>query len=421
MTLIAAGRITRAVLPNGLTMLVKPSPGSGSVAIHGYVRSGSLFDGGRPGLARFAASTLVHGTARRTAQQIAEELDGRGASLAVTPGLEAASVTGRALAADLPVLLGSAAEVLTQPAFQPDEVEKVRGRLVTAARINALDTRCAAERLFRRLAYPEGHPHAQPPDGEEGVLATLSSEDLRAFHARHAHPEAALIAVVGDVEAARAVDQIVETLGTWAPGGGWAMPAFPDPTPGRLPVRRTLALPGKTQSDLVLGAPGILRGDPEYYATMMANLLLGQLGMMGRVGQNVREQQGMAYHASSDLRAGLLAGPWWVRAGVNPANVERAVAAIIDEIRTFQRDGPGVEELADARTFLTGSLAVRLETQQGVAQMLADIELFGLGLDYLERYPSIIRAVGRDDIVRAMGRFPVEAYVLAVAGPEQVA
>lgn len=421
MTLLAADRITRTVLPNGLTVLVRPSPGSGSVVMHGYVKAGGLFDGDRPGLARFTGSMLVHGTARRSALQIAEDLDGRGASFNVTPGLEQTAVTGRALPGDLPALLGLAAEVMTEPAFPAEEVEKVRGRLVTAARVSAVDTRYVAERSFRRLAYPDGHPHAQPPDGEETVLAALSRDDLRAFHARHVHPGATLLTIVGDISAGATVEQVAKVFGAWPAGDGWTLPALPEPRPLGRPVRQDTAVPGKSQSDLVLGAPGIRRGDPEYYATMVTNLLLGQLGLMGRVGENVRERQGMAYYAFSDLRAGLLAGPWWVKAGVNPANVERAAEAIMHEIRTLQRDGPRVEELADARTFLVGSLAVRLETNQGVAQTLADIELYGLGLDYLERYPSIIQGVGHDDIVQAMRRFPADAYALAVAGPERAA
>ncbi|HET8679133.1 MAG TPA: hypothetical protein VFM39_03375, partial [bacterium] len=109
-----------------------------------------------------------------------------------------------------------------------------------------------------------------------------------------------------------------------------------------------------------------------------------------------------------------------VRAGVNPANIDRAVDAITTEIRTLQRDGPDPEELADARHFLVGSLAVRLETSQGVAGALADIEFYRLGLDYLERYPSIIEGVRRDDIVSAIRQFPVEEPVLAIARPEHL-
>ncbi|MGH2405636.1 MAG: M16 family metallopeptidase, partial [bacterium] len=268
-------------------------------------------------------------------------------------------------------------------------------------------------------AYPDGHPHSRPPDGDERVLASLTPADLQAFHARHFRPNAAAIVIVGEVESARALDLAREGFGAWASDSAWTPPRLDLPRTGGVGQREEVLLPGKTQGDLALGGPGITRTDPEYYALMMANLLLGQLGMMGRVGENVRERQGLAYYAFSDLRAGLLAGPWWVRAGVNPANIDRAVTAIVEEIRTLQRDGPDAEELTDARRFLVGSLAVRLETNQGIAQTLADLELFGLGLDYLERYPSIIEGISRDDIVAGIRRFPADAPTLAIARPER--
>ncbi len=416
---ITAVQITRSVLPNGLTCLVRSDVASGAVALHGYVKVGSAFDAGRPGLARFVGSTLIRGTGRRTAQQIAEDLDSMGAVLSVGAGIETTLASGRALADDLPALLAAAAEILITPAFPADEVDKARGELITTARMNALDTRQVAERTFRRLAYPDRHPYSQNPDGDEAVLAALTPDDLRVFHGQHVRPEATILAIVGDVEASRAVDRIAETFGAWPARGAWTLPPFPAPAPSNGLQREEVVVPGKTQSDLALGTAGITRADPNYYAVMMANLLLGQLGMMGRVGRNVRERRGMAYYAHSDLRAGLLAGPWWVRAGVNPTNVDRAVAAIVHEITEFRLEGPADDELADARTFLTGSLAVRLETQQGMAQMLADMELYGLGLDYLERYPALIADVDRDDIMRAIRQFPVDGYTLAIAGPER--
>jgi zinc protease len=178
-----------------------------------------------------------------------------------------------------------------------------------------------------------------------------------------------------------------------------------------------IRLAGKTQSDVVVGVPGITRADPRYYATMMANLILGQIGLMGRLGERVRERQGMAYYAYSDLRAGLLPGPWWVRAGVNPRNEERAVDSILQEVRAFRETGPSEDEVQDAKDFLAGSLAVRLETHGGIAQMLADIELFDLGMDYVVRYPAIVRSIAHDAIRRALELFPLDAYSLAVAGP----
>jgi zinc protease len=415
---VAAAAVARHVLPNGLAVLVRATPGSGSVAVVGVVRAGAVFDRDRPGLARLAGTALMHGTLRRSAQQLADALDGLGATLAVAPGLEVTTITGRALPDDLGTWLALAAEVLMEPAFPPDEVEKVRGQLVTAARVNAMDTRHAAERLFRRLAFPPGHPHSQPPDGDEAVLAALAPDDLRAFHRRYVIPNATALVIVGDVDPGRAADLAAARFAAWPAGEPWALPPVPAPTPPAVPRRQEITLPGKAQADLVLGTVGTSRTAPDYYPTMVANLLLGQLGMMGRIGQQVRERQGMAYYAFSDLRAGLLAGPWWVRAGVNPAHLERAVEAILREIAGLARDGPTADELADARAYLVGSLAVRLETNQGIAQALAEIELYDLGLDYLERYPAIVEGVTRDAIVDAVRRFPTEAYTLAIAAPQ---
>jgi zinc protease len=416
---ITTADVRRTVLPNGLVCLVKPARELGAVALQGYVRAGSLFDGARPGLARFVGASLIRGTRRRSGPQIAEDLDAMGASLSASSSIEVTAVTGRSLAADLPALLAVAAEVLTEPAFPSDEIERVRGELITAARINALDTRQVAERLFRRLTYPEGHPHRANPDGDEQVLSALTADDLAAFHAHRYRPAATILALAGDVDPARATDLVAAAFGQWPSGGAWTLPPYPAPAPPAVVRREEVVVPGKSQSDLVLGVPGISRNDPSYYAIMMANLFLGQLGMMGRIGQNVREKQGMAYYAFSDLRAGLLAGPWWVKAGVNPANIDRAVSAILQEIVDLQAYGPGPDELADARTFLVGSLAVRLESSQGFAQTMADIELFDLGLDYLERYPAIVNGTSREAIVDAIRRFPTDAYALAIAGPER--
>jgi zinc protease len=411
--------IKRASLPNGLVCLVRSTPGLGAVVIHGYVRAGAAQDNGRSGLARFVSSMLLHGTARRSAQQIAIDLDSAGASLTFGSGIESTIFAGRALSSDLPLLIALAVESLTMPAFPSDELERVRGELVTAARVSALDTRHVAERLFRRLAYPHGHPHREMPDGEESVLASLTPRDLGSFHRDNFRPDGTVLAIVGDVDSEHAIDRVTAAFGGWSASGTRPDRSSPAAAAPPTRLRQETALPGKTQSDIVLGVHGVARGDPDYYNVMMANLLLGQLGLMGRIGQNVRERQGMAYYAYSDLRAGLSAGPWWVRAGVNPTNVERAVSAILHEITTLQDQGPDSDELEDARTYLIGSLAVRLETSQGIAQTLADIEFFNLGLDYLERYPGIIRGINRDDIVAAVRRFTTDRYALAIAGPER--
>jgi len=409
--------VTRTELQNGLVVLAREMPGSGLLAVHGYIRAGAMFDGDRPGIGRFTSAVLQRGTRTRSSQEIAETLESMGAALGVFSNMEVTALSLRVLREDAPAALEILAEVLQHPTFPPGEVEKARGEILTALRVARQDTRHVAERAFRALAFPAGHPHARVADGDEPVIAALTPADLAAFHAHFIRPEATILAFVGDLSPAEVLDLATRLFSPWQREGAWRLPPLPPLGSPPVPQRAEIRLAGKTQSDVIVGVPGITRRDPRFYETMMANLILGQIGLMGRLGERVRERQGMAYYAYSDLRAGLLAGPWWVRAGVHPHNEERAVDSILQELRAFREIGPSEDELRDAQDFLAGSLAVRLETHGGIAQMLADIELFNLGMDYVLRYPAIVRGIRHDAVTGALAQFPLDAYSLAIAGP----
>ncbi|NLG28177.1 MAG: insulinase family protein, partial [Chloroflexi bacterium] len=178
-----------------------------------------------------------------------------------------------------------------------------------------------------------------------------------------------------------------------------------------------IELPGKVQADLVWGVVGLPRTSPDYYAAMMANLILGRLGMMGRLGEHVRDDMGLAYYASSALQTGHGPQPWVLYAGVNPANVDRAVAAMLEEVRRLRDEPVTDQELDDSRTYLTGALPLRLETNDEIAGFVLSLEEFGLGLDYVQRYPDIVYGVTKEDIQRVARRYlTLDQYVLAVAG-----
>jgi zinc protease len=151
----------------------------------------------------------------------------------------------------------------------------------------------------------------------------------------------------------------------------------------------------------------------------LANLIFGRLGMMGRLGENVREAKGLAYGISSDLDAGLGAGPWTIRAGVNPSNVDAALGGIRDELARLHREGVTGDEFERARRFSTGSVALQLETNEGIASTIGDVILHDLGLDYIDRYPDLIGALSIDVVNRAAREhLPVfEDLVISVCGP----
>lgn len=411
--------VVRRPFGAGAVALIRENHANPSVTIRGYIDAGARHDPpGREGLALFTASMLTRGTAAYTSERLALTLDSLGASLSVGADIEGAAFGVRCLAEDVTRLLDLLAEVLVRPTFPPDEIEKQRAKIITSICEDRHDTRVAAEKAFRAAAYPPPHPHHRLPAGEEETVAAVSRDDLLTFHRQRVRPDRSVIAVVGDVAAPRILERLNAALGDWAGTAFAAPPAVPAAGPGPSVERRTVAIPGKTQADIVLGVPGFGRMSPDYYAGMMADLILGRLGLMGRLGATVRDEEGLAYYVYSQAQAGFLPGPWAVRAGVNPKNVGRAIQGILREIEGMQREPVRGTELRDAQEFLTGSLAVRLETDAGIAQALLEIELFDLGLDYLLRYPALIHAVLPDAIGAAARRyFTLDGYTVATAIP----
>jgi zinc protease len=183
--------------------------------------------------------------------------------------------------------------------------------------------------------------------------------------------------------------------------------------------RTHVHMPDKAQADLILGLPGPLRSAPDYLHASLMNTILGVFGMMGRIGQNVREEQGLAYYAYSTLHGDLGPSPWTASAGVAPEDVEQATASILAEIERIQTEPVTAEELADSKAYRTGSLPVSLETNSGLASVIIDMELYNLGLDYLQRFPNLINAITIEDVQTAAQKYlSTDQIAIAVAGPD---
>lgn len=412
--------ISRYVLPNGLVVLIRENHVSPSVVIEGYLPVGSVHEpASLAGLASFVASMLMRGTETRTFAQINEEIEAVGASLSFGSGRHSTGFSGQCLSEDLELLIDILADVLQHPIFPLEHVERVRGQRLTALQERENDTRQMAGLAFREMAYPEGHPYRLAMTGYPETIRAITREHLVDFYWRLYSPRGGAIAVVGAVDTARVVDLLADKLGRWQPTVEMATNSVaPVPPPNEV-RRKVIVMPGKSQTDLVLGVPGLARDNPDYHAAVLANTVLGVFGMMGRLGENVRERQGLAYYAYSALEVDKGPGPWVAIAGVAPANVDRAIASIEEEIARMGSELVPEEELADSQAFLTGSLPLRLETNDGVAGAILDMEWYGLGLDYLQRYPQLIRSVTPEQIREVVARYlRPDAYALGIAGPE---
>ncbi|MFP4441445.1 MAG: M16 family metallopeptidase [Chloroflexaceae bacterium] len=409
---------TRHQLSNGIVVLIQRNPSNPTVRVRGEVRVGAINEPAtHAGLAVFTGAALIRGTPNRTFQQISAETEERGCSVSSGGGQHSSGFSGKALVEDLPLVLEVLADIVINPTFPPDEIARLRGQFLMSLRENEQDTRTQASRAARALLYPEGHPYSRLSSGTIETVQTITRDDLVAFHQQY-HPAATTIAVVGDVEPAAVIAELERTFGVWESAATPAVQELPPVPPLSGMQRRDVDVPGKVQSDVIWSVHGLARSDPDYYPAMMGNMILGRLGMGGRLGENVRENQGMAYYVYSGLEADLGAGPWAAVAGISPDNVERAIQAILQEIEQFKHEGPTDEELADAKAYLTGSLVLGLETNDGIAGTLLAIERYGLGLDYIDRYPDIINGLSHEDIVTVARKYlSTENCVVVVAGP----
>ena len=409
--------ITRVTLTNGITVLTRPNFNSPSVVIHGYLPAGGLFDPlDKLGLADFTALALTRGTVHRSFQQIFDALESVGASLGVDGGTHTAGFSGRALVEDVDLLLGMLSEVLRQPSFPQEQVERLRAQLLTGLAIRAQDTTEMASLAFDQLVYP-GHPYSLPLDGYPETIQVIRRDDLVSFHEKAYGPQGMVIAIVGALEPGLAIESVVKALGDWTKPNQMLPPDLPPNLALLETVTRRVDIPGKSQADLVLGASGPSRRSADYLAASLGNSVLGQFGLFGRIGEVVREQAGLAYYASSSLSGGIGPGPWFISAGVEPANLKKAIGLIVGEIDRFIREPVSVEELSDSQANYIGRLPLSLETNAGVAGALLSLERYDLGLDYYQRYPSLINAVNPADVLAAAQRYlHTERLAIAYAG-----
>jgi zinc protease len=420
-TLPGPDNIRRWQLGNGIVLLVRENHASPSVVLTGYIAAGGLTETeANAGLAGLTAGSLMRGTQRQSFQRIYESVESIGASLGFSSGKHKTNFHGKALAEDLGLLLSLLAEVLRQPTFPQDEVERLRAERLTALNIRDQDTGAVAALAFDRLTYP-GHSYAVPSDGTKESLAGLRRADLVEFHRSAYGPRGMVLAVVGAVGAEAARAAVEEALGDWVhPGQALPPKVAGAPLLKRL-QRKDVTLAGKSQCDLVLGVAGPSRSDAGYLPAALGNSVLGRFGLYGRVGDAVRENAGLAYYAYSSLSGGHGPGPWSVVAGVNPANVEKAVELIRKEIGRFVTRRVTAAELEENQAHFIGRLPLQLEANEGVAGSLVNIEQYDLGLDYYIEYPRQVAAITREAILATAQRFlSPDRLAIAVAGPALV-
>ena len=409
--------IFRKELPGNGTFLAYPNPTSPAVYFRGYLPVGNLSDPiGKNGLSNLHAAMLSTGTQKHEFRQLHTLIESCGASISISSGYLSTVFSGQCLKEDLALILGILLEMLSQPTFPQSHFERLQQQLATIFKIQAQDTDEMASQAFDRL-YFRGHPYAHPQIGYPQTVSTISLEDLMIFHDTAFGPHGLVVAFAGGMDSERTAALFEQVFSNWSVPHQKTQADLPSWQPHGEDLREHITIPEKSQSDLIIGTSAPAAMSEDYQVCSLGNSILGQFGMMGRIGESVRERSGLAYYAGSSLEVGLGPSCWKVTAGVNPDNLDKALSKIKEELRRFISEPVTQVELSDVKQQALGHLPLSLESNVGIVRFLLSLQRYNLSLDYLRDLPAILEAVSAEDILAcAQKHWGLDRLVITSAG-----
>jgi zinc protease len=412
--------VERVELPNGLVLLLSENHSTPSISINSIILAGSRYETDeKAGLASLVGELLDEGTATRTGQQIAETVESVGGRLATYGNYQSSGVLTSFLSKDASLAFDVISDILTGAAFPEAKVRQHVERRVAQIKGRLDVPRTKASDLFNEIIF-HGSPLHRPAIGFEGTVSHLTREDVIAFFRRFYVPNNTLMAVVGDFDKTEVKQRVADLLGGWTRAEGFESPVPPKPGLNPQAIERFASAP-KEQVNVFIGHVGIERANPDYYALLVMDTILGSSpGFTSRIPRILRDEMGLAYTTFSNITssAGIDPGRFVAYIGTAPENLDRAIAGLRHEIERIVSEPVSERELEVAKNYLTGSFVFHFQKNSQIAEFLIEAELYGLGFDYLEEFPEKIRAVTVDDIARVTREYiHPERLVTVVVGP----
>ena len=407
------------VLDNGLKILLVENPSVPTVSLNASVLTGARHDPeAKAGLALMASRLLDEGTENRTSLEIAEAIESVGGAIESDGSFERIIVSAGVLNKDTDLGLELLAELLMRPVFPQEFVDKEKER--TLAEIASAKDRpqVVAGWAFNELVYQD-HPLHRPAHGYPDTVERITRADLLDFHRRYFVPNNVILSIVGDFQVPVLLPKIERAFAGW-PGKPIAFPTYPKPIRQTSKREKYINMPAQ-QVNIYLGHLGVTRTNPDYYALQVLDTILGGgAGFTARIPQRLRDDLGLAYttFASITMTAGLDPGRFISFIGTSPENMKLAIEGLVNEIRRIIEEPVTVEELQDAKDYLTGSFVFAFESSAQISRFLVHAEIYGLGFDYVQKYPEYIHAITIKDVSRAAKLYlDSENYTVVVVGP----
>ena len=406
---------TKFVTSNGMTILVLEQHFLPIVEVNAMVKSGSAQDPPeKAGLANLVASLLDEGTTSRSSKQLAEQIDFVGGALEVRASEDFTNASVRVLKKDAELGFTLLADILQHPAFHKPEFERIRSQILGEMASDNDDPGHVAMKAFNQLVF-HGHPYRWPLYGTEESLNKITHADVVGFYSREYIPSQVIVTIVGDVT----LDQVSGLVQTYF--GGWKKVSAP-PRNLKNPAaveKKTVQLIEKdlTQSNVILGHSGISRTNPDFYAVTVMNYILGAGGFSSRLMDSIRDKQGLVYGIMSHFDARLMPGSFWVNFQTRTDATNQAIQGVLSEIKSIREALVTDQELSEAKSFLMGSFPLRLDSTAKLAQVVSQVEFYGLGFEYFSQYPKWIERVTKEDVLRVAKQYlNTQRYALVVVG-----
>ena len=406
--------VERSVLPNRLVLLHSEEHSLPFVTLQLLIDAGSRNDPtGKEGLANLVARGLLLGTSKRNLTTMNEELDFMGALLNASSGRDYATLNLKILKKDLDKGLDLFMEVLTQPIFPKEEIQREVEKTLAAIQSEEDEPEVVAEKEFQKTLFLKS-PYAHPTEGTKESLPRITQEAILRFYRTYYHPNHAILTVVGDITADEVKSKLLPRLTKWT------MEKIP-----QVSLVNTFAKEQKTvkinrpitQANIILGHAGISRENPDYYALTVMNYILGGGGFVSRLVEQIRVKRGLAYSVESFFGAGKHPGSFQMVLQTKNSSAREAISISLQEMKGIRKELVSEKELEGAKKYLIGSFPMRFDTQGKLASFLTQVEYYGLGLEYPEKYPALIQSVTREEVLRVAKKYlDPKNYILVIVG-----
>jgi zinc protease len=396
--------IARRVLGSGLVLLVSEQRKEPLFTAMLSIEAGSRYERKElAGVAALTASALVEGTAGRSAGQIAEAIDGIGATLDVVPSYETVTLSITGLSRYMADALEILHEIVSEPLFNPVDIEDSRRALLSEIAEDVDDPYHVAQRELSARVFA-GHPRSRPTNGTRESVARLSRDEMADHFARRYTPGNSVLSIAGHVDSERALALAERCFEHWK--GDKSEQTEPAP-PDLSAASRSDIRMRREQVHIVLGHLGVARAAPDFYALRVLDVILGDgAGFTSRLAIRLRESKGLSYVIESDITgsAGLDPGLFWVYTATLPSQAEQAIECIRSELERARSEEPTEQEQQSSIAYLLGQRLADRETTEGICARAISIERYSLGLDYDARYPDIIGSVTSEQVLKAARR-----------------